>query len=62
MENAVHKLRQAGEFYAAAVLEYPEKSPLWRHSYATAEFFRHADLPPYTGLWDSLPTAVSSCR
>ena len=43
------KLRLTGEFYAAALLECPEKSPLWRYSHAAAEFLGHAEIAPYDG-------------
>jgi len=49
MDTVISKLREAGEFYAAGVLEFPEKTPLWRHAYATAAYFENAKLPLYTG-------------
>lgn len=49
MKTVINQLRQAGEVYAAALLENPERSPLWRSSRATAEFFKIATLPRYDG-------------
>ncbi|NLN02769.1 MAG: hypothetical protein GX174_12830 [Lentisphaerae bacterium] len=49
MKTVINQLRQAGEVYAAALLENPERSPLWRYSRATAEFFKIATLPRYDG-------------
>ncbi len=48
--NAIsQKLQSAGEYYAAGLLENPDKSPLWSFSNATAAFFCHTALPPYDG-------------
>lgn len=49
METIVQKLREAGEYYAAGLLECPDKTPLWSFSKATADFFKTAALPPYDG-------------
>ncbi len=49
MESIIAKLRTAGEYYAAGLLECPDRTPLWCFSHATAEFFRTAKLPPYDG-------------
>ena len=49
MESMIQKLRDAGEHYAAGLLECPEKTPLWCFSHATAEFFKTCALPAYDG-------------
>ena len=49
MESMITKLRDAGEHYAAGLLECSDKTPLWSFSHATAEFFKHAALPAYDG-------------
>jgi len=49
MKSLATQLRQAGEVYAAALLEHPERTPLWRYSRATADFFKGASLPHYDG-------------
>ncbi|NLF85023.1 MAG: hypothetical protein GX571_02820 [Lentisphaerae bacterium] len=49
MRSLATQLRQAGEVYAAALLEHPERTPLWRYSRATADFFKGASLPHYDG-------------
>ena len=49
MTPVSQKLYDVGEVYAGALLEFPEKSPIWRYSYALASFLRHAEPAPYDG-------------
>ena len=49
MDSMITKLRDAGEFYAAGLLECPDKTLLWSFSHATAEFFKTCALPAYDG-------------
>ncbi len=49
MEELLQKLWDAGEYYAAGLLECPDKTPLWSFSNANAAFFRHTALPAYDG-------------
>lgn len=49
MKTIVKRLRDAGEYYAAGLLENKNDTPLLAFSRATADFFAHAALPPYDG-------------
>ena len=43
------KLFAAGEFYAAGLLESPEREPIYRYSNAFRMLFTHAPMTPYNG-------------
>ncbi len=47
--SLVARLREKGEIYAAALIEHPDRSPIWRYSYALRTFFAEGHIQPYDG-------------